>query len=69
MIGAPYIAARRHWDEGNKKANDESESRKTGDSQKASNDGKQEARAGERSVTEILRGDSRDLAKLRDAVE
>ena len=69
MIGAPYIAARRHWDGGNKKANDESKSRKTGDSQHVSNDGKQEARAGERSVAEILRGDSRDLAKLRDAVE
>ena len=45
-------------------------SKKAVDSQtKDSNDSKQEAQAGERSAAEILRGDSRELAMLRDAVK
>ena len=45
-------------------------SRKAVDGQKKdSNDGKKEAQAGDRSVAEILRGNSRELAMLRDAVK
>lgn len=36
---------------------------------KDSNDGKQEAQTRERSVAEILQGESRELAMLRDAVK
>ena len=68
VIGAPYIAVRRHLNEGNEKSNETS--KKAVESQKKDgNDGKQEAQAGERSAEEILRGDSRELAMLRDTVK
>ena len=68
VIGAPYIAVRRHLEEGKTESNETP--KKADDSEKkASNNGKQEAQAGERSVAEILRGDSRELAMLRDAVK
>ena len=68
MIGAPYIAVRRHLDEGNVESNETSKKAVNGQ-KKDSNDGKQEVQAGERSAAEILRGDSRELAMLRDAVK
>lgn len=66
VVGAPYIAVRRHWNAEKRifEKDDDGSSRT-----KASYDGKQEALAGGRSVAEILRGDSRELTKLRDAVK
>lgn len=67
VIGASYIAVRRQWDEGNR--GQKETCKKADNSQKkASNGSKQETSAGGRSVAEILQGDSRELAKLRDAV-
>ena len=64
VIGGPYIAVRRRWDEG--KGGKDERSRETDDVQKkVSTDGKQD---GVGSVERILQGDSRELAKLRDAV-
>lgn len=70
VIGAPYIATRRLWDERNGESSDTSG--RVDESQKKpsndSNDSKEEAKAGAQSVEHILRGESRELAKLRDAV-
>lgn len=67
VIGAPYIAMRRHLDDRSRRLGKTSE--KVDDGQKkASNDSKKEAQAGGRSVPEIPREDSRELAELRDAV-
>ena len=64
VFGAPYIAVHRHRDEGNGESNGTAS--KADDKQgKVGDEGVQVA---EQSVSEILRGDSRELAKLRDAV-
>lgn len=67
MVGAPYLAVRRQWDEGN--GSRETPSKADDGQKKISNDGKQEAQAERRSVAETLQGDLGELAKLRDAVK
>ena len=68
VIGGPYIAVRRHWDQENGK---QKETFETADEspKKAIIDSKHEAQVVGRSVADILRGDSRELEKLRDAVK
>lgn len=68
VIGAPYVMVCRRWNERHEAPNQTPVM--ADDSQhKAINNGKQEAKAGDPSIAEILQGDSRELAKLRDAVK
>ena len=68
VVGAPYIAVRRHWDEGERRPNETSGKADDG-KKKAVNDDRQEAHTGDQSVAAILQGGSRELARLRDAVK
>ena len=69
VIGAPYLAIRRQWDErnGNGESNANATLKKPDDKQRKVEDERKED-AG-LSIAEILRGDSQELAKLRDAVK